>query len=150
MWTPLCASTHQQITRYSIYTQASERQPNIFVRGKANLAGAIKLGIEVVIICPHAMKNIQKQLSGHPILTTKCICVVNPIGMVEIFSHEASVSTESISVFVVHALHRRPTSALRQQRMVVRHACSGDQEFGPVVGLLVRRCFDDIVVEKVD
>jgi hypothetical protein len=31
------------------------------VRGEANLTGAIELGTEVIIICPHAMKNIQKQ-----------------------------------------------------------------------------------------
>jgi hypothetical protein len=64
------------------------------VRGKANITGAIDLGTEVIIICPHAMKNIQKQLPGHQIPVTECLRVVNWIGLMEIVSHKAGVSTD--------------------------------------------------------
>jgi hypothetical protein len=60
------------------------------------------------------MKNIHKQLIGHPIPATKCLRVANRIGMMEIVSHIAGVSTDSVGVLGGLGLHRRPTSTLRQ------------------------------------
>jgi hypothetical protein len=94
--------------------QASEWQPNILGTKRSQPYDAVEFGTEVVIIFPHDMRNIHKQLIGHPIPATKCLRVANRIGMMEIVSHMAGVSTDSISVFVGLALHRRPTSALRQ------------------------------------
>jgi hypothetical protein len=51
-----------------------EWPPNFFfVREKANLTGRIVLGLEVVVIRPHAMKNIEKLLSRHQIAAMECI-----------------------------------------------------------------------------
>jgi hypothetical protein len=61
----ICELAHAQvlvnkITKYSI-CKLVNGSGVFLVRGEANLTGAIELGTEVIIICPHAMKNIQKQ-----------------------------------------------------------------------------------------
>jgi hypothetical protein len=77
------------------------------------------LGLEVGVIRPHAMKNIQKLLSRHPIAAMEYIRILHQIGWVEIVFHNACMSTDSISVFFGLALHRRPTPALWQKIMAV-------------------------------
>jgi hypothetical protein len=104
-----CGLAYAYVIVNEITWQSICKLPNgrgtFLVRRKADLTGAIILGLEVVIVVSDAIENDQKQSSGHPIATTKFLCFIYRHDRVEVVLIQAHMASFSIAIDVALPLH---------------------------------------------